>query len=578
MPGIAGGFNVNSKAMATHLCYRNYTRTDTISSDIAEFTVAHHEPANNSDWSEIRGENIMAVVWGQAPPSMNASLINKALHDVSCLKGLDGSWALAAMSGHKVILATDRMASRPVYYSDQSPIRVSSEIKGILSTMKNWSLDISWLMDFLTFGFGWGNSTIVKEIKSLPPATAMVADENSYEIRRYADWIFSADAKPQDYVPELVLRYKDAVEYGLSRLPQSLSVGFDLSGGLDSRVMASVARNRINSTFTYDDNPPSGRNPVIAAEIAKVLDMPNLDVGYGEQDAWAKILEDAIWATDSMKEWIHYHGVTTIWASRQQQVDVMISASGQGELFGEDISEELLAMSPVAALLRRFQNLDPGIVKAIITNKGWSPENSIQSAIESTIGRTDRDRILCGVYDNFYPNFHFRGKPARAVIEIANLLINCSLINWIGAMPASLRDNRLLKGRLPGCYSTLKLEMACLIDHGIENVPCERSYFPPKSPALLHAISCIFQGLMRRFRRNKTISKPKAWMCGPGEFQSVIKMGLSSLSAVHEINMDQIWAYWASYQLGQKDFTPLFSRLSTVGLWLQRANDKFPSH
>lgn len=380
---------------------------------------------------------------------------------------------------------------------------------------------------------------------------------------------------------ELARRYKNTIESTLSNLPKQLRIGFDLSGGLDSRVMASVARNRIDHTFTYDDNPPGGRNPVIATEITNVLGLKNEHSGFGEKEAWTNILEDAIWATDSMKSWIHYHGVTSIWEKRAQLVDVMISASGQGELFGEDIGEEFLSLPPVDALLGRYQICDPSIVRTLfIDNQAWNPKYSLQSVLKNSEGRPDRERIFCAVYDNFYPNFHYRGKPARPVIEIINLLVNCSLIDWIGAMPSSMRENRIFKGRLPGAYTRLKLEMARYINNGIENISCERSHFSPKSHYLYHAAYFLSKYMVNRFRHHHSLSNVRAWMSEDGEFKTLIEKRLAALYCIRGINMEKVWEYWDSYQRGQKgqrDLTLFFTELSTAGLWLHRAQERFPS-
>ncbi len=581
MPGIAGGFGVDSTKMVSQLCYRDYTSISTVSSEAAQFSVAYHKTARDSDWAIYKDHNTVAVVWGQAPTTLSIPLIREAILDPSKLRGLDGSWALAAICGKKVLIATDRIASRPIFYSEQSPIMVASEIKGILPVINKWSPDDLWLMDFLTFDFGWGDRTIVKEIKALPPATALIADEKSYKIQRYAEWLFPVTEKPEDYVVELARRYKIAIENTLSNLPKQLKIGFDLSGGLDSRVMASVARNRIDQTFTYDDNPPGGRNPVIASRIAKELGLKNELSGFGGKKAWTNILEDSIWATDSMKSWLHYHGVTSIWENRAQQVGVMISASGQGEFFGEDIVEEYLSEPPVDALLRRFQICDSAIVGELFVNKqDWNPRYSLQSALENSEGRPGRERILRAVYDNFYPNFHYRGKPARSVIEIINLLVNCSLIDWIGAMPSSMRDRRILKGRLPGAYTKLKLELARYINSGIENISCERSYFPPKSSYLCHAAYFISKYMLNRLKQHHSLSNIKGWLIEDGEFKTIIEKGLTALHCIPGINTEKVWEYWNSYQKGQKsqkDLTLFFTELSTAGLWLHRAQERFPS-
>ena len=115
--------------MVAQLCYRDYTSISTIYSEAGQFSVAHHEPAQNSDWAVYSNDNLKAIVWGQPPPTLDASVIQQAMRVPLKLRGLDGSWALAAISGQQILITTDRMASRPVFYSEQSPIRVASELK-----------------------------------------------------------------------------------------------------------------------------------------------------------------------------------------------------------------------------------------------------------------------------------------------------------------------------------------------------------------------------------------------------------------------------------------------------------------
>ncbi|MCP3683597.1 MAG: hypothetical protein GY861_13000 [bacterium] len=576
MPGITGGVGIDSSQMAQQLIYGNRCGITSVRVKQYELSIAYHEAARGLDWVKYscEADGFSAVVWGQMPAEFDVANTKQAFDNPQILKDIDGSWAMAATNGDVLLLATDCMASRPLFYWEGNPIRFSSEIKGLLPVIPKWSVDTHWLMDFLLFDFGWGARTIVNEVKAIPPGTVLIADKNTYSLHRYNDWSFQIGPDdPKTYVTRLAQSYANAVDNTVNVLPSGLKLGFDLSGGLDSRLLAAFARERIDYTFTYNSNPPTGRNPKIARQVAERLQLPNDCIDNADTKDWSMTLQDAIWACDGMKSWIHYHAMPFVWEELSERVDAMITVSGQGELFGEDIEEWFLNNHGIEALLDKYQKCPTVTAQELVILREYSPLDSVQDSVTEHESRLPRENILGAVYENFYPNFHYRAKPERAVIELVNPLISHDVICLAARMPKSLRAERHLSGRLPDACSKLKLELIRNIGAGLDNIPYERSYLAPKMPAFLHTCGFVGQYLQSKLKRSSSSATAYKLMYGDSEFSMLIEKGLRNLEDISEVNMDQVWMHWHKRNHGPDQTSiPILARLSTVGLWIDKAS------
>ncbi len=158
-----------------------------------------------------------------------------------CLDRFIGMFAFALWDGKELFLARDRMGEKPLYYAlPRSPLRFAfaSEIKSLLTL-----LDAEPELDdeYGAFETSVGDRTLFRGILTLPPGCYLRYDGRNVRVRRYWE-VPSSDGpyeKEEYYVEKLRWLLEDAVKL---RLRSDVPVGVFLSGGLDSSLIACLAR------------------------------------------------------------------------------------------------------------------------------------------------------------------------------------------------------------------------------------------------------------------------------------------------------------------------------------------------
>ncbi|MBZ0253586.1 MAG: asparagine synthase (glutamine-hydrolyzing), partial [Candidatus Methylomirabilis sp.] len=156
-----------------------------------------------------------------------------------CLSRLNGQFAFAIWDGRRLFLARDRLGEKPLYYAvHDGTFLFASEIKSLLARVPARPRIPA---DFAVFETCLGADTMFEGIYSLPPAHCMTYDGESVRARRWWDLEF---AEPEgrsedDYVEELRWLLEDSVRL---RLISDVPLGLFLSGGLDSAVIAALAK------------------------------------------------------------------------------------------------------------------------------------------------------------------------------------------------------------------------------------------------------------------------------------------------------------------------------------------------
>jgi len=155
----------------------------------------------------------------------------------------DFAVALRDPRRHRLVLARDAMAMRPVFYRvEPDRVLAASEVKQILALpgvprQVNETMAAAYLVG--VFGDpGW---SYWDGVSQLPPAHVLVAGPGSVRVSRYWDvdpGIRITYPHEEDYARHL----RDILlEAARCRLPEDAPLGIFLSGGLDSGVMASTA-------------------------------------------------------------------------------------------------------------------------------------------------------------------------------------------------------------------------------------------------------------------------------------------------------------------------------------------------
>lgn len=165
----------------------------------------------------------------------------------------------------RLILARDHAGIKPLYYyQDESVFLFASEVRALLATrLIRRELDPVALESYLAYGAVQGPHTMVRGIRSLPPAHYLVveADGSCEPPRRYWAPCFMPESQAVPADEGLLQNFRGLLEQVVSEhLNSDVPLGAFLSGGIDSSsvvaLMARVAPGRVR-TFSVVFNERS---------------------------------------------------------------------------------------------------------------------------------------------------------------------------------------------------------------------------------------------------------------------------------------------------------------------------------
>ena len=172
-----------------------------------------------------------------------------------CIEYLDGMFAVALWieDEKKLILTRDIPGEKPLYYSclSETEIVFASEIKSLQFFPKlNKKLDYQAIWDFPTFLWIPEPNTIYKNVKALMPCHFLVADKQGISIKKYNNRFNAHQIGTTD--EEIIQETGNVVEKAVkSRLLSDVSIGSFLSGGLDSSIVTTIAREHVDDLDTF---------------------------------------------------------------------------------------------------------------------------------------------------------------------------------------------------------------------------------------------------------------------------------------------------------------------------------------
>ncbi len=158
---------------------------------------------------------------------------------------LRGMFAIAIWDAHekKLFLARDRFGIKPLYWTQTSTgFYFASELKAILPFLKDRTVSSAALSDYFTFQFCLGEKTLVNDVWQMPAAHyAVVAAGERPQMQRYWEVHYDIDYDHTEAWFEQRLRelLDDSVRM---HLRADVEIGSYISGGIDSSLLASLAR------------------------------------------------------------------------------------------------------------------------------------------------------------------------------------------------------------------------------------------------------------------------------------------------------------------------------------------------
>jgi len=217
------------------------------------------------------------------------------------VKKLNGDFVIAIcdLNEEKLLLANDRYGLRPLYYAvNNDKLLFAPEIKAILQdkTFKREINDEA-IAEFFAFGEFWGDKTLFKGAKVLPPASIFIYDGQKFSVEQYWHFDYNPDysLSEGDIIAQLIEALKKAVKI---RMKDNLRYGVALSGGLDSRsVVAAIDPERKKNVLAYTFGPRDCNEVKIAKEVAKRAGIKHLSIDISPE-LLIDNAEQEVWLTD----------------------------------------------------------------------------------------------------------------------------------------------------------------------------------------------------------------------------------------------------------------------------------------
>lgn len=178
-------------------------------------------------------------------------------HGMNGLSMLEGMFAFAAWNRNdrKLYLVRDRVGKKPLYYywnEDKNILLFGSEIKAILANPL-YEKAINWagISHFLSLQYVPEPMTAFAGIQCVPAGHYATYDPNAGSFDVTPWWTL----KPGPEIPdeqECIARLKQTMETAVvSRLESEVPIGVYLSGGIDSSIIAAIAKQYCEELHTF---------------------------------------------------------------------------------------------------------------------------------------------------------------------------------------------------------------------------------------------------------------------------------------------------------------------------------------
>ncbi len=172
-----------------------------------------------------------------------------------CLQKVNGFFAFAIydFQDKSLFIARDRIGIKPLYYLlDNDRLLFASEMKSILEYGIDKELDYSALHTYLQLNYIPAPQTIFKSVKKLLPGNYIHITNDGIAVDSYYDIPFNRENYTSNSYETQKKQLESLLENSVQkRLVADVPLGSFLSGGLDSSVVAALAKRHKNDLHTF---------------------------------------------------------------------------------------------------------------------------------------------------------------------------------------------------------------------------------------------------------------------------------------------------------------------------------------
>lgn len=241
-----------------------------------------------------------------------------------------------------LFLARDQFGICPLYYAMADGLLIyASEIKAILQHPRSpREVDLTGLDQVLTLPGPISPRTVFRGIESLPAGHFMLARNGDVKTAEYWDLDYpllgeEGDGLPEEhYAGRLRELFEQSVRY---RLQADVPVGFFLSGGLDSsliaamihRVSPEISRHSFSVSFNDERISEARYQRLMSQHVSSI----HHEIPFAEHDVALRLREVVYHAECPLKETYDTASLALSRATRDQGIVVVLNGEGSDELF-----------------------------------------------------------------------------------------------------------------------------------------------------------------------------------------------------------------------------------------------------
>lgn len=218
---------------------------------------------------------------------------------------LEGFFALAIVDGEKFLLARDRLGIQPLYYGFHDGVLCfASEIKGLVG--------------------------IVDEAHEFPPGHFLQSDQGIFPYQPFTPKPVKLDGA-LDSAEQLADHLRSSVQ---KAIPDGVDVGVWLSGGVDSSVIAALARPFVDRLYTFSAGVEGAPDLAFARQVARHIESEHHERIYN-LDEMRNVLDKTIYHLESFDAPLVHSAVSNYLVSElaADHVPFVLSGEGGDELF-----------------------------------------------------------------------------------------------------------------------------------------------------------------------------------------------------------------------------------------------------
>src|SRR5438552_17860991 len=319
---------------------------------------------------------------------------------VEAFARLNGMFACAFWDARtsRLVLVRDRLGKKPLYYyRDAERVVFGSELKAVLAHGGvPRTLDLGARGEYLTHGYVVGDEAIVKGVRHVAPAEAVIVADGTLNRHSYWRLRFEPAASPPSEA-EAIERTTELLQQAVKRrLMSEVPLGAFLSGGIDSRtVVALMARlsPRPVQAFSVGFGGRSHSELDDARRVARHLGTDHHEMIV--KPAALDVLPDLVWHLDEPFADSSALATYYVCQAARQHVTVALSGDGGDEVFAGYVQYQQLdqwrRLLRIPGWIRR--GVLPSVSRAVpFTWPGW---NAVYAA-----GRLEDDGIApnVGIY------------------------------------------------------------------------------------------------------------------------------------------------------------------------------------